>query len=109
MKLQKSMEITEKKQKDQIIDFNKSADEAKVTLNAIEKNLKARKDIQVRTLESVKEKVQHNNFELQRINYDKKKELEEVHQNHFSELAIKKFEEQKKKSRKIRDETNTSI
>ena len=51
MKLQKSMEITEKKQKDQIIDFNKSADEAKVTLNAIEKNLKARKDIQVRTLE----------------------------------------------------------
>ena len=109
LKLRSSMEITEKQQRDAIVDFNKSADEAKMTLHGLEKKIQARKEMAVRTFEKVSEKVQQNNFELQKINYDKKKEIEEEHQNHFSELAVTKFQKQQKKHREIRENTNRTI
>ena len=59
------MEVTEKKQKDAGEDFIKEADNAKLSLIALEKEIKNKQDYHSRTLEKVRIKCQ-GQFETQR-------------------------------------------
>lgn len=56
LKLHASMEMTEKKQKEQEDDYNRSCSEAKQTLLTIEKDIKKKSDVYSHTLDKIKEK-----------------------------------------------------
>ena len=55
-KLQMSMEITEKRQKDHEENFKMEADEAKLTLVNMEKTIKKKQDQHNKTIDKVREK-----------------------------------------------------
>ncbi len=55
-KLQLSMEITEKKQKDAEESFNLSAEQAKQAVQSLEKSIKAKQEKHNRTIDKVREK-----------------------------------------------------
>lgn len=85
------MQITEKKQADVIVQFNQSAEEAKLTLKGIEKNIQSKADLQTRTLNNIKDKCR-TQFETQRNNLQKYQETQEERQNAFSLNAVNKFD-----------------
>jgi len=59
LKLQQSMELSERKQKDYVENFNREAEEAKKRLMTIERDIKTKQDQHSRTLAKLKEKC-HN-------------------------------------------------
>ncbi len=89
-KLQLSMEITEKKQRDAEESYNLSAEQAKQAVQSIEKSIKQKQEIHNRTIDKVREKCLFQ-FETQRANYNKYSEMTDKKQNEYSEKALNKF------------------
>lgn len=102
------MELTERKRREADESFNKEAEEAKLTLIAKEKEIKARQDQHFRTLTQVREKC-HEQFETQRQIYNKFNEIKEAQLLHRSEVVVKKYQMTQRKTKDLKERTATSV
>ena len=70
--------------------FNESAKEAKIAVQALEKTFKKKADEHSRTLDKIKEKC-NTQFETQRDRYKKYSTISEERQNFYSANALNKY------------------
>ena len=102
------MQLTERKQKDYEEAFIQSADEAKVTLQSIHKDISKKHEKHLKTLEKVKDKCL-NQFDTQKQNYDKFAHISQHRQHAFSQGAVNKFNLQQQKANELAERVATSV
>ena len=108
LKLRVSMELTERKQKQAIENFNRSALEAKKTLHSIERDANRKQEAANRTIEKVREKCM-NQFETQRNIYRKYEDISDRKLLNHSEKVYNKFNLTQQKSRDLNERTNMTV
>lgn len=108
LKLRASMEMTERKQKEAEENFNKSAVEAKKTLENIEREVKRKEESATRTINKIKEKCQ-SQFETQKLNYKNYEQLNDQRLLHYSEKVYNKFNMTNQKTKELKDRSLLAV
>lgn len=108
LRLRGSMELTDKKQNEAEENFNRSAVEAKKTLENIWREAKQKEESATRTINKIKEKCQ-NQFETQKQNFRNYEELSESRLYNQSAKVYNKFTSTNMKSRDLKERTMNTV
>ena len=108
LKLRASMEMTERKQKEAEENFNKSAVEAKKTLENIQREVKRKEESATRTINKIKEKCQ-SQFETQKLNYKNYEQFNDQRLLHYSEKVYNKFNMTNQKTKELKDRSLLAV